>query len=79
MFDVWFQDKVNLAKAKNNWLKALNMEKTLFNEWGRAKVKRLEFEKEFRKMEVKQRKEKVIWLWSSITESCISRIQKPVT
>lgn len=36
------------------------MEKTLLNEWGRAKVKRLEFEKEFRKMEVKQRKEKVI-------------------
>ena len=77
MFDVWFQDKVNLAKAKNNWLKALNKEKTLFNEWGRAKVKRLEFEKEFRKMEVKLRKEKVIWLWSLITVSCISRIQNP--
>ena len=60
MSDVWFQDKVNLAQARNDMLKALNMEKHLFNQWGRAKVKRLELEKIFRDMEVKMCKVKVI-------------------
>lgn len=41
-------------------LKALNMEKYLFNEWGKAKVNRLELEKIFRDMEVKMCKFKVI-------------------
>ena len=60
MSDVWFQDKVNLAQARNDMLKALNMVKYLFNESGKAKVNRLELEKIFRDMEVKMCKFKVI-------------------